>query len=67
MANQISPDEIKRLMEMAVGKTPQQLLNSLSPDQAQKIQQVMQNQQQMEKLLQTPQAKQIMKQMKKNS
>ncbi len=59
-----SSSEINRLMQLAQGKTPEQLLRSLPPEQAKKIREILNNKSLTEQLLHSPKAQEMLKKMK---
>lgn len=57
--NNLSSNQIKKLLQMASTKSPEEILNSLSPEQSAKIKQIMNNKEMTEKIIKSKAAQNI--------
>lgn len=58
--NNLSSNQIKKLFQMASTKSPEEILNSLSPEQSAKIKKIMNNKEMTEKIMKSQTAQNIM-------
>lgn len=56
---------ISSLLKLASGKTPEEFLNSLPKEQSDKVKEVLNNKELTEKLINSKEAKELLKRMKK--
>jgi Mg/Co/Ni transporter MgtE len=57
--NNLSSNQIKKLLQMASTKSPEEILNSLSPEQSAKIKKIMNNKEMTEKIIKSKVAQNI--------
>lgn len=57
--NNLSSNQIKKLLQMASTKSPEEILNSLSPEQSAKIKKIMNNKEMTEKIIKSKTAQNI--------
>lgn len=60
--NNISSSQIKKLLQMASTKSPEEILNSLSPEQSAKIKKIINNKEMTEKIIKSKAAQNIINQ-----
>ncbi len=60
--NNLSSNQIKKLLQMASTKSPEEILNSLSPEQSAKIKKIMNNKEMTEKIIKSKAAQNIINQ-----
>ncbi len=60
--NNLSSNQIKKLLQMASTKSPEEILNSLSPEQSAKIKKIMNNKEMTEKIIKSKTAQNIINQ-----
>ncbi len=60
--NNLSSSQIKKLLQMASTKSPEEILNSLSPEQSAKIKKIMNNKEMTEKIIKSKAAQNIINQ-----
>lgn len=58
--NNLSSNQIKKLLQMASTKSPEEILNSLSPEQSAKIKKIMNNKEMTDKIMKSKTAQNIM-------
>lgn len=58
--NNLSSNQIKKLLQMASTKSPEEILNSLSPEQSAKIKKIMNNKEMTEKIIKSKAAQNIL-------
>lgn len=60
--NNLSSNQIKKLLQMASTKSPEEIFNSLSPEQSAKIKKIMNNKEMTEKIIKSKAAQNIINQ-----
>ena len=58
--NNLYSDQIQKLLQMASTKSPEEILNSLSPEQSAKIKKIMNDKEMTEKIMKSKTAQDIM-------
>lgn len=58
--NNLSSDQIQKLLKMASTKSPEEILNSLSPEQSAKIKKIMNDKEMTKKIMKSKAAQDIM-------